>query len=545
MWFKEHREESASWLIELSHSEEEVLHVRTSSCDVFQINQMLYEHTIVATMDSRPSYAGRIRMSSSGSGRPPIHPSLISQEQRNNCPFMNPSSNRTPEPSQTTPTPTPTPTPDSSSVPPPQESEEQAQTGEKRARAWQHFHQINKNGKLRAQCNYCDKSYACESGKNGTSGMNKHMTVCKKHPDNVIDSTIGSHTIHRFCRSVTGVEGQEDYREVSSLWKFDQEAVRKAINVFLIVDEHPFRTVEKEGFRGISHVFTITVDNAFSNDTSVACLRNRDGLKDASESVDRVRNAVRYIKQSTARLAKFEAFQIEEKVEKLRADFRVIRTYGKTGYPTRADWVVVEKMVKILQHFYDLTIQISGSLYVTSNTFLDEISDVDDLIKEWMNSDDIELRDIAGRMKAKFDKYWGDNDKMNMILYVAVMLDHHNKFDYGCEKAIAKNVVRDRDECQNELERYLNAQIVADSPQFDILAWWKMHTPVYPVLSALARHVFAMPISTVATETAFSTGGRVISSLWLNMHLIPCWIKLLQVGVVEVEEMENDPQDVL
>ncbi|KAK4486696.1 hypothetical protein RD792_006756 [Penstemon davidsonii] len=124
----------------------------------------------------------------------------------------------------------------------------------------------------------------------------------------------------------------------------------------------------------------------------------------------------------------FEMYELCD--AELRADFRSVGTYGRNGLPTREDWRVAEKMVKILQHFYDLTLRISGSLYVTSNTFLDEISDVDDLIKDWMKSGDIELREIATRMKAKFDKYWGDSDKMNMILYVVVMLDPRNKFSY-------------------------------------------------------------------------------------------------------------------
>lgn len=60
---------------------------------------------------------------------------------------------------------------------------------------------------------------------------------------------------------------------------------------------------------------------------------------------------------------------------------------------------------------------------MTSNTFLDAISDVDDLLKEWLRSDDDDLVDMARYMKAKFDKYLGNIDKMNMMLYVAVMLD--------------------------------------------------------------------------------------------------------------------------
>lgn len=50
----------------------------------------------------------------------------------------------------------------------------------------------------------------------------------------------------------------------------------------------------------------------------------------------------------------------------------------------------------------------------------------------------------------------------------------------------------------------------ASENTFDILLWWKDNADVYPVLSLLARDVLAMQVSTVASESAFSAGGRVI-----------------------------------
>ncbi|KAK2645507.1 hypothetical protein Ddye_020702 [Dipteronia dyeriana] len=45
---------------------------------------------------------------------------------------------------------------------------------------------------------------------------------------------------------------------------------------------------------------------------------------------------------------------------------------------------------------------------------------------------------------------------------------------------------------------------------FDVLAWWKNSLVKFPILSMIARDVFAIPISTVASKSAFSTGGRIL-----------------------------------
>ncbi|CAH1413061.1 unnamed protein product [Lactuca virosa] len=45
---------------------------------------------------------------------------------------------------------------------------------------------------------------------------------------------------------------------------------------------------------------------------------------------------------------------------------------------------------------------------------------------------------------------------------------------------------------------------------FDVLSWWNLNSGKYPILSQIAKDVLGMSISTVASESAFSTGGRVI-----------------------------------
>nr|BAD23067.1 hypothetical protein [Oryza sativa Japonica Group] len=67
---------------------------------------------------------------------------------------------------------------------------------------------------------------------------------------------------------------------------------------------------------------------------------------------------------------------------------------------------------------------------------------------------------------------------------------------------------------KTELTRYLE-----DIPQendfpdddFDILQWWRVNSCKYPILSRMALDLLAVPASSVASESAFSTGSRIIS----------------------------------
>ena len=46
--------------------------------------------------------------------------------------------------------------------------------------------------------------------------------------------------------------------------------------------------------------------------------------------------------------------------------------------------------------------------------------------------------------------------------------------------------------------------------KFEILGWWKTNSNRYQVLFKLIRDVLAVPISTVASESAFNSGGRIL-----------------------------------
>jgi hypothetical protein len=67
-------------------------------------------------------------------------------------------------------------------------------------------------------------------------------------------------------------------------------------------------------------------------------------------------------------------------------------------------------------------------------------------------------------------------------------------------------------ESNSELSRYLTENCEKITDDFDLLLWWRRNSSKYPILSKLAKDILAVPVSTIASESTFSTGGRILDS---------------------------------
>ncbi|XP_031099798.1 zinc finger BED domain-containing protein RICESLEEPER 2-like [Ipomoea triloba] len=197
---------------------------------------------------------------------------------------------------------------------------------------------------------------------------------------------------------------------------------------------------------GLKNIFTVTVDNASSNDTAMGFFKKKllswgvssvkcnyvhmrciahvlnlivqDGLKDVDSSVKKVRDAIRYVRNSPARLKKFrdlaDLIGVEAKSSltldvptRWNSTYLMLKnavTYQKVfeayeendssfstdlgeSVPDFMDWYSIEHMVKLLKCFYEMTLRISGSLYVTANNFFSEISDLSCMLSEMVEAE--------------------------------------------------------------------------------------------------------------------------------------------------------------
>ena len=70
---------------------------------------------------------------------------------------------------------------------------------------------------------------------------------------------------------------------------------------------------------------------------------------------------------------------------------------------------------------------------------------------------------------------------------------------------------------KSEIDQYLESRTLPENNEFNILAWWKIDES-YPTLRKIAIDILAIPVSSIALESAFSTGGRVVSAHRSRLH---------------------------
>lgn len=88
--------------------------------------------------------------------------------------------------------------------------------------------------------------------------------------------------------------------------------------------------------------------------------------------------------------------------------------------PSYDDLDKVEQVLKILKVFYEAAHVVLGSDYPTPNLFLGVIWRVKEVLDEKESYAGDYVRRMVGKMKEKFDKYWGN---CNLLMAVAAVLD--------------------------------------------------------------------------------------------------------------------------
>uniref|UniRef100_A0A2N9FMH9 HAT C-terminal dimerisation domain-containing protein n=1 Tax=Fagus sylvatica TaxID=28930 RepID=A0A2N9FMH9_FAGSY len=219
--------------------------------------------------------------------------------------------------------------------------------------------------------------------------------------------------------------------------------------------------------------------------------------------------------------------------------------------PSNDEWNRVERIARFLKPFYDITTLFSGTDYPTANLYFHGVSQIELLLLEEIESPDIFINDMAQRMKVKFDKYW---DSYSVVLACAVVLDPstfvHNCINFFSEyehqkPMVAENVSscvgssshsfapsgvdHEEDMEVDEFDYYKSLvtgnrkksqlDLYLEEPRLnrkqyaklDVLSWWKQNDNRFSELSLMARDLLSIPITTVASESTFSIGSKILN----------------------------------
>ena len=238
--------------------------------------------------------------------------------------------------------------------------------------------------------------------------------------------------------------------------------------------------------------------------------------------------------------------------------------------PTWQEWASFQTIEPILASLAEVTTAFSASTYPTSNIFYPHIINVNIALRVACISSDQHLKTMGTAMMGKFNKYW---EEKNNLMVLATILDPRYKLKYiewGFRKIYEpEKATTEYEDVNRELEklyeryemdhrcanvalnksRATSSSIVPTSSSlpssssefqsflissymepskselliyldekneslanksFNLLEWWKLNAHRYPVVSKMAKNFLTIPVTSVSSESTFSTGGRVL-----------------------------------
>ncbi|XP_057426336.1 zinc finger BED domain-containing protein RICESLEEPER 2-like [Lotus japonicus] len=389
---------------------------------------------------------------------------------------------------------------------------------------WDYFKTIGKgsDGKNRAECLACGKQYVCGGHDYGTSSLRRHKNACQMIPK-FHETTAGKLMLHQGAKLRTRKVDNKvvrdmlamsiiehdlafnfvEYRRIRELLKYLNPEVKvpsrrastidiikfKILNFCHCPPPHSGQELAKIvndflvdwGIEG--KIFSLTLDNAKSNDTLEKSLRDRlknnksllcdgeffhvrccahilnlivqDGLDVANDALSKIRESVKYVRATQGRRDVFKVYVEKHGIDKetkvgLRLD--VVTRWNSTylmlksalvyrrafkelalddshykSLPSDEDWERGKKICEVLLPFYDITNMFSGSTYPTSNLYFMQVWIIECLLFQNKTHEDAVIRDMIKEMQLKFDKYWCD---YSVILALASVLDPRLKLQF-------------------------------------------------------------------------------------------------------------------
>ncbi|KAF7141255.1 hypothetical protein RHSIM_Rhsim06G0136800 [Rhododendron simsii] len=271
-------------------------------------------------------------------------------------------------------------------------------------------------------------------------------------------------------------------------------------------------------------------------------------MLDAAQKFEKPFNRLHEEDSNFKEIFKDDEFSKGEEENEINGAFGGNIGSGEKRKPTKKDWGDCRTFVHFLRLFYIATKRFLGFLYVTSDVFFKDMYVIQLEVEKLLKSSGILLFSMA--LKARlcgvcFIRLYGEDIakamKENVKNCLIHLFDNYAKHDKNSvevpnvREALASAsamTIDDFDDpykslasqfssymekqysisSKSEVDKYLSETCEAEDndSKFDILMGWKDNSVRYNVLSQVAHDVLAFSVSTVASESAFSTGGRML-----------------------------------
>ncbi|OMO71817.1 putative Zinc finger, BED-type [Corchorus capsularis] len=414
----------------------------------------------------------------------------------------------------------------------------------------------------RAKCMHCGKVLIAES-KSGMVTLGRHLERCPERPNNLNELGGNRNIDHNVCREMIAEA------VIEHGYPFEWVEHKKTRDLCYYLNKK-FKPVCRNTCLDVIRESLVKVRNCVKHveGSEARKIKFRECVVQAGLSYSRglwLDVATRW--NSTYLILERFMFYHSAFRNSARAD----QTFSFL-LPDEREFPWLESIFTFLKPFYDITNLFSGRDYPTANLYFENVWQIQRNIDKELISQDPIMREMATTMKEKFSKYW---DEHTLVLSFAAILDPRFKIQFlqytlpllgtqyanraecilvqmklmfeeyqskngifpessvlndNVEQAGRQRRVISQDMCgfsqfdfqsnstRSELDIYLGEAREDYNKEIDILDYWKNNQSRFPILSRMAMDLLCIPITTVASKSTFSMGGRVINK-WRNCLL--------------------------
>ncbi|KAG8481267.1 hypothetical protein CXB51_026032 [Gossypium anomalum] len=310
-------------------------------------------------------------------------------------------------------------------------------------------------------------------------------------------------------------------------YKFDADECRKAISTFLVCGKHSFRTVEELGFRYMTSIASLNFKNisryTTARDVLMYYAKERDRVKEELAKASGLICLTSDNWNSEHTNDEYICITAHWVNENWKLQKRIIRF--RTLFPPYDGLNIADELVLCLSQWgidkkiFNITLDnasYNDVMYCFTTIYGIHASD---FVETTLSNLRLLFDEYVKKSKSMFSSFAGSSNVSDKSPVDSSSDEHNvNSVDFGGDFDESDDYKRYLNESstrseKSQLDIYLEEPELELNSQIDVLDYWSKSSVRYNELSLLARDLLAIPISTVASESAFSMGKKVITPL--------------------------------